>query len=341
MTAQTTGTFMTPSATGSFAGFVCSPEEKARFTSFFENSGPSDGFLPGSTAKEIFLKSQLPSDTLGKVWQLADKDATGKFSLNHFVLAMWIIAKIKANVIKEVPSFIPPSLWNSITAETKNGATAALGSPFASPVSVKGTGSRYAAYISDLSDSDKTQYSGLFDSLDTAAKGKLTGTECSTIFLMSKLPGPELAQIWELVDTAKVGTIDKEGFIAAMHLIKRRVGGAPIPSSTPAPSAKPLLDMNTILPSGTMSPSPAPAIPVLPKPKDSDLLRGLSMSPPPMAAATLPGLPAPFQPSGSFGALPTSSSFGTNPLLDIEAKEVSIRQKALQERQLDLQKIQN
>lgn len=50
------------------------------------------------------------------------------------------------------------------------------------------------------------------------------------MFLKSKLPAAELAQIWDLVDAKKSGFIDKNRFTLAMHLIKKRMAGASIPS---------------------------------------------------------------------------------------------------------------
>ncbi len=123
------------------------------------------------------MKSQLPPEVLSQVWQLADKDVTGKFSLSHFIVAMWIITKMKLNILKEVPQYIPPSLWTSITSSNTLGETA----PDFSTKSLPGTAGlslpsvSFSAYTSDLMDTDRSQYSGYFDSLDTTSKGKLTG----------------------------------------------------------------------------------------------------------------------------------------------------------------------
>ena len=94
---------------------ICSAEEKKRFSGFFEVSGPVDGFLSGQIAREIFMKSGLGNDVLGKVWGLVDKDGKGKFNVDQFVAAMWIITKVKMGGLSSVPDSMPVALWNSIT----------------------------------------------------------------------------------------------------------------------------------------------------------------------------------------------------------------------------------
>ncbi|KAI8898817.1 hypothetical protein BC833DRAFT_411353 [Globomyces pollinis-pini] len=48
--------------------FTVTAEERTRFTSFFEASNPIDGFLSGDVVKGIFMKSQLPNETLFGNW---------------------------------------------------------------------------------------------------------------------------------------------------------------------------------------------------------------------------------------------------------------------------------
>ena len=46
------------------------PADRARFLGMFTNAGPepSTGLLAGEKARDIFLKSKLPFDTLGQIW---------------------------------------------------------------------------------------------------------------------------------------------------------------------------------------------------------------------------------------------------------------------------------
>ena len=80
---------------------------------------------------------------------------------------------MKLNILKEVPQYIPPSLWTSITSSNTLGETATKSLPGTAGLSLPSVS--YSAYTSDLMDTDRSQYSGYFDSLDTTSKGKLTG----------------------------------------------------------------------------------------------------------------------------------------------------------------------
>ncbi len=66
-----------PGATNMPGVIEIKPEDRARYTRIFANSGPSGGLIDGDRAKEIFVKSKLPFDKLGAIWNLADTQARG------------------------------------------------------------------------------------------------------------------------------------------------------------------------------------------------------------------------------------------------------------------------
>ncbi|KAH6573482.1 hypothetical protein BASA60_005991 [Batrachochytrium salamandrivorans] len=94
------------------------PEEHERFTSFFTAAGPVDGALTAQVARDLFLKSNLPMETLGKIWQLVDPTGLGKLPLNQFIVAMWLITQIRLGRLSAVPDSIPSSLWRSVAIES-------------------------------------------------------------------------------------------------------------------------------------------------------------------------------------------------------------------------------
>ncbi len=69
------------------------------------------GFLTGQQARDFFLKSNLPSSTLGRVWEMADVDRDGKLTFGEFVLAMHLITAILAGCT--IPAPLPLSLHPS------------------------------------------------------------------------------------------------------------------------------------------------------------------------------------------------------------------------------------
>lgn len=44
------------------------PADRTKFTRYFVGCGPTNGFVSGDKAKEVFLKSQLSYDKLGQIW---------------------------------------------------------------------------------------------------------------------------------------------------------------------------------------------------------------------------------------------------------------------------------
>lgn len=72
--------------------------------------------------------------------------------------------------------------------------------------------------------SDEIQKYGLiFNREDTDQNGHITGKQAFTLFSRSKLPSIELAQIWELSDQDKDGTLTRDEFIIAMWYINSRL----------------------------------------------------------------------------------------------------------------------
>lgn len=62
----------------------------------------------------------------------------------------------------------------------------------------------------------------------------IIGEEAGKFFLNSRLPEPVLAQIWDLADITGSGSLSRDEFAVAMHLIyKKNTSNAPIPKSLP------------------------------------------------------------------------------------------------------------
>eukprot|EP00842_Homolaphlyctis_polyrhiza_P004921 jgi/Hompol1/542/HPOL_001628-RA len=263
---QRTGDLLAPAAPLSITA-----EECERFTEFFHAAKPINGALPGDVARDLFLKSNLPIETLGKIWNLVDTSASGKLPLHQFIIAMLIITKLRQNQISTVPTSIPSELWNSVAIASPappTSAASALAAPPATAATIRGSNPQLASRTMEgdllggissststrtdparassvdnlaptISEEDKRTYGGYFEKLDTQRKGYLTGEQCSPFFLKSNLPAIDLGKIWDLVDTAKSGRISKDGFATAMSLIKKRMAGAELPTSlsaTPRPS---------------------------------------------------------------------------------------------------------
>ncbi|KAK7693155.1 hypothetical protein QCA50_002721 [Cerrena zonata] len=95
-----------------------SPSEKTRSDQFFDMLDPwKHGYVEGDTAVPFMSKSKLPTEALGKIWDLADADADGRLSRDEFAVAMHLIRAKLAG--KDVPDNLPPSLVPPLLPRTE------------------------------------------------------------------------------------------------------------------------------------------------------------------------------------------------------------------------------
>ena len=70
------------------------------------------GFLTGAEARTFMMKSNLPHDVLGKIWELSNIDKNGCLSKTEFCIAFHLIVKI-TRYGKQLPKSIPKNLLES------------------------------------------------------------------------------------------------------------------------------------------------------------------------------------------------------------------------------------
>ncbi|CAH8663933.1 unnamed protein product [Schistosoma rodhaini] len=62
-----------------------------RYRTIFDQLQPTYGKLSGEKIREVFLKFQLPVETLGKIWDLSDIDNDGSLDQSEFIIAMHLV----------------------------------------------------------------------------------------------------------------------------------------------------------------------------------------------------------------------------------------------------------
>ncbi|PWN27958.1 hypothetical protein BDZ90DRAFT_226762 [Jaminaea rosea] len=273
---------MSPQRTGSLPpqpAIQIRPEDRSRYTRIFASAGPSGGMLDGEKAKEIFVKSRLPFDKLGAIWNLADTKSRGSLDLADFIIGMHFIQATMSGAIQNVPAVLPPGLYDaaagtgSVTPgsplraqQTGGSASAApqqmwgvapmsptptgsagnasfiaaqrtggLGAPF-SPAGPNPAASQWA-----VTPTDKAKADQFFDGLDTDRRGELPGNLVVPFFMQSKLSETVLANIWDLSDVTQSGSLSREEFAVAMHLINAALTGGEVPQELPANLVPPSL----------------------------------------------------------------------------------------------------
>ncbi|XP_053929278.1 epidermal growth factor receptor substrate 15 isoform X3 [Cuculus canorus] len=94
--------------------WVVSPADKIKYDEIFVKTDKDmDGFVSGVEARELFLKTGLPSTLLAHIWALCDTKDCGKLSKEQFALAFHLINQKLTKGIDPpqvlTPEMIPPS----------------------------------------------------------------------------------------------------------------------------------------------------------------------------------------------------------------------------------------
>lgn len=242
---------MNPSNTGpippQFSGMASipplSPQERESYRQMFIKSAPS-GYLEGSDARNIFIKSRLTNETLVQVWNLADPTNRGKLNEPEFIFAMHVIRCVLVKSIPKVPSQLPPgyleSFFQPSSASASNSASAPSTArsgmqanrtgpiPSSQPASAPSVSNEWVISSQERAQSDK-----LFDSLDKAHRGTIGADEVVPFLTKSNLSEDVLAQVWDLADVKNTGIFSKLEFSIAMYLVHQKLAGRDLPSNLP------------------------------------------------------------------------------------------------------------
>jgi epidermal growth factor receptor substrate 15 len=313
------------------------PEKAGQYAALFEKSGAQNGILPGEQAKQIFERAGLPNDVLGRIWNLADTEQKGALQVTEFVIAMHLLASYKTGALRALPNLLPAGLYEaaarrppsrqssgvraiSTIPQQFSGAAGAIrgGSPLGRPAYTppqqfpQATGGSSNGADWAITPADKAKFDSIYNNLDRASRGFITGDEAVPFFSESKLPEEALASIWDLADINSAGRLTRDEFAVAMYLIRqqrgKRDGRDSLPSTLPAnlipPSMRHQVRPQTV-PTVPAFEAPPPS---MPKPAAEDLFGLDALSSPvlaPIQAAQSTGG------SNSFG-VSQSDPFGNN-----------------------------
>ncbi|PWN51418.1 EF-hand, partial [Violaceomyces palustris] len=250
------------------------PEDRARYTRIFVNAGPQGGLIDGEKAKEIFVKSKLPFDKLGAIWNLADTQARGSLDLTDFIIGMHFIQNTMNGSLNSIPAVLPAGLYEQAKGGPSSSTFRAFAPPIghpSSPIAAQTTGGsaggiqrqftgpavsrtfspppplqNVSVFRSppppvnpgknsawDVTADEKTRSDRFFDGLDTENKGVLEGSAVVPFFMQSKLSESVLAHVWDLSDITQSGTLSRDEFAVAMHLINGQLAGKELPQELP------------------------------------------------------------------------------------------------------------
>lgn len=86
-----------------------------------------------------------------------------------------------------------------------------------------------------ITQTERDKYSAIFRREDPEQSGSINGEKAFVLFSRSQLPNEQLAQIWDLADQDKDGSLSQEEFVVAMFLINAKLSGKlkELPSNCP------------------------------------------------------------------------------------------------------------
>ncbi|KJZ80302.1 hypothetical protein HIM_00152 [Hirsutella minnesotensis 3608] len=301
------------------------PDKVSQYTSLFERQHLQGNMLAGEQARQIFDKSGMPNEVLGRIWALADTEQRGALVLAEFVIAMHLLTCMKTGALRALPNVLPAGLYEAATQRTVGAAARQspthtgmsaiprqlsgtaqprTGSPLGRPpMAPQATG---AAGDWVISPADKERFDQLYATLDKSKKGYITGDEAVPFFSQSNLSEDALAQIWDLADFNSQGHLTPEGFAVAMYLIRQQRSGrsAALPATLPPNLIPPSMrNQPRARPTSAFDPPPMTQAPP-PQPKSAlDDLFGLDSS------SSSPAPPAPAQVTMSTGGSNANDPF--------------------------------
>ncbi|KAJ5103887.1 hypothetical protein N7532_004416 [Penicillium argentinense] len=305
------------------------PDDANKFLSLFEKSGVANGILSGEIAKQIFERARLPNETLGRIWNLSDTQQRGALDATEFIIAMHLLTSFKSGALRGIPQTLPPGLYDAAARRgsgrgsfgarpevppvpaipkqftgpqrTSSPMSPASRTQFGTPLSAQSTGDWL------INPQEKAHFDSIFETVDTARAGVITGDQAVAFFMKAQLSEEVLAQIWDLADIDADGQLTREEFAVAMYLVRlQRSGKEPLPQTLPPALIPPNMRRQAPMPGVGAPPAPAmapapPAPAILPRSAADDLF-GLDSPPPPtqpQVAQSTGGSNVPFQAPGS------------------------------------------
>ncbi|KAI1343894.1 hypothetical protein F5Y15DRAFT_368317 [Xylariaceae sp. FL0016] len=263
------------------------PEKVSQYSMLFEKQPLQNGsLLPGDQAKNIFEKSGLPNEVLGRIWMLADTEQRGALVMTEFVIAMHLLTSMKAGALRGLPNILPAALYEAATRRVGSAprqSPTATGAPMsaiprqlsgqaqprtASPLGRPPIGPQATGLVPQttggdwlVAPGDKARFDEFFANLDKDGKGFITGEEAVPFLSQSSLSEDALAQVWDLSDINSEGRLTKDTFAVAMYLIRQQRSrrDAPLPTTLPP----------NLIPPSLRTPSRPPVAPVGQSPFDA------------------------------------------------------------------------
>ncbi|KAF9432762.1 hypothetical protein BGZ76_010357 [Entomortierella beljakovae] len=172
-----------------------------------------ESVIPGSTAADFLSKCGLSKQSLLEVWTIADPSNTGVLNRGGFNVILKLIGHLQSGTLEA-----------SLSKERL---------PWFKGIPLPG-GNQTQEYRQSpkiISDRDIDLYR-MFQEC-APVNGLLSGDKAKSLLLLSGLSSSVLAQIWDLADTQKRGSLDLAEFFVAAYYSTESAVNVPLPKTSP------------------------------------------------------------------------------------------------------------
>ncbi|OXV06027.1 hypothetical protein Egran_06203 [Elaphomyces granulatus] len=205
-----------------------STEEKRVFSQLFQSADKTGlGVVTGEFAVPFFEKTKLPPETLGVIWQIADRENRGFLTPPGFTVVLRLIGHAQAGRVPTAELALHsgplPRFDGLIDIPSSRASDAGSASPPPPPPA-------NPIRVPPLNPDDVQKFNAVFDKSETP-NGLISGMNgwgevAKQIFERWNLPNEILGRIWNVADTKQRGQLDATEFIIAMHLLSSYRTGA-------------------------------------------------------------------------------------------------------------------
>ncbi|CEG84605.1 hypothetical protein RMATCC62417_18381 [Rhizopus microsporus] len=175
------------------------PTEVTTYKQLFKAAALTQpNMVTGLEAVQFFARSELPNTVLSEIWETADEHNLGYLTPDTFAVALKLIACAQNHIkpkspLLSTPTPLPRIKGIQLTPESDH----ALITP-----------------------AERMKYQSIYKAQRPTDFG-IQAEAAKNLFLKSKLPNDQLAQIWNLADIRRCGYLNESEFIIAMHYIAK------------------------------------------------------------------------------------------------------------------------
>ncbi|KAG0165277.1 endocytosis defective- protein [Apophysomyces sp. BC1034] len=244
---------------------VITAAERQKYAEIFQARGQINGYMPGSTAKDVLLSSNLPPNRLERIWDLSDIDKDGSLDFEEFCIAMHLTFACINGV--EAPTVLPPTLipatkshlvvshptgvyqqptgYSPLPPQATGVMPQATGySPYQQQQQSYPTGIQTPQFTGvpqasapvefswDMTPQDMQAYQNIYSKYANDT-GKVKFGQMEDFYTTLGLSRTELSNAWALVDVNHTHALTQDQCLTFFHVLNQRTRGAPLPKELP------------------------------------------------------------------------------------------------------------